>query len=57
MYLGNQACPKGHTDVVLLATTNEWKYLCQRCDRRFNEQGQWRDPEVYPQVAPLRGED
>jgi len=32
---------------VLLATTNEWKYHCTRCDIRFNADGEIRPVDFY----------
>ncbi len=28
-------CPCCKEDVVMLSTTNEFKYYCEKCDKRF----------------------
>lgn len=48
-------CPKdkSHGESEYLSTTNEWKYYCKKCDKRFNVYDEFMPDEV-PLMIPIR---
>lgn len=49
-------CPNDpEKELDLLSTTNEWKYYCSKCDRRFNEKLEAKREELMPESTRNEG--
>ncbi len=53
----NERCPIcASANIDLLSTSNEWRYYCGKCDRRFNSGGEvLGEADRAPKAATLAG--